>query len=468
MSTIKDDPGFELETLAEPYRIKAVEKIRLLSRAEREKVLKDAFYSTVYINSEDVYIDLVTDSGTGAMSDNQWAALMKGDEAYMRARSFFEFEKVVQEVLGFQYVVPTHQGRAAEHILMGLLVKQDELVLSNTHFDTTREHVRHRGAKPIDLVGDVLWDIDKEHPFKGNFDLARLETALERYHERVPFVLITVLNNFAYSSPVSMENIREVKRLAKKWNKPVYFDACRFAENAYFIKTREPGYSDKSIGDIVKEMFEGAEGCWMSAKKDAITNIGGFLALKDEALTRRCQERLALFEGFPTYGGLAGRDLEAIAVGLREVLDESYLRHRTDQVAFLAKLFKDEGIKVSLPAGGSGVFVDVASLYGHIPPDAFPTIAMLCDLYLEGGIRAGAFPFHFNIVDAKTGELGTKVFQFARFAIPRRVYTKSHFEYIAKVMGQVKRNAAPKNKGYKCTYAPPVLAHFFSKFEPLG
>ncbi len=456
----------ELETLAEPYRIKVVEHVRLPSRTERARILKEAHHSIVHINSEDVFIDLITDSGTGAMSDRQWAAMMKGDEAYMRARSFFEFERAVREILGFQHVVPTHQGRAAEHIMMELLLKEGDLVLSNTHFDTTRAHVMHRKAVPLDLVEDSVWHFDEVQPFKGNFDLARLEAALERYHQRVPFVMITVLNNFACSSPVSMENIRKTTELARKWNKPVYFDACRFAENAYFIKTREKGYQDKSIPEIVREMFSYGDGCWMSAKKDAIVNIGGFIAVKDESLARRCQERLVLYEGFPTYGGLAGRDLEAMAVGLHEGIDESHLAHRTEQVAFLVRLFEEAGIKTSKPAGGSGVFVDVEALYGHLPDEKFPAIALTCDLYLEGGIRAGAYPFHFNTVDPKTGEISDKTFQFARFAIPRRTYTKGHLEYIAKVMARVKERA-PRNKGYRITYAPEVLAHFFSKFEPL-
>jgi tryptophanase len=465
MSRIEDSQ-LAKQLLAEPYRIKVVEKVRLPERAEREQVLKKAFYSIAYINAEDVFIDLATDSGTGAMSDEQWAGMMRGDESYIRSKSFLGFEKAVQEATGFKYVVPTHQGRAAEHILMELLVKPGNLVLSNTHFDTTRAHVMNREGKPLDLVGDVLWRFDEEHPFKGNFDLAKLEVALERYHERVPFVLITVLNNLACSSPVSMENIRGVKRLAAKWKIPVFFDACRFAENAYFIKTREPGYSHKTIPEIVSEMFDGAQGCWMSAKKDAIVHIGGFLALKDEDLARRCQERLVLYEGFMTYGGLAGRDLEAVAVGLREGVDETYLAHRTQQVDYLARRFEEKGIKASKPAGGSGVFVDVESLYGHLPPDKMPGITMANDLYLEGGVRAGAIPFHLNTVDTKTGEIIAKDFQFARFAIPRRVYTKGHLDYVAEVMGRVKEKA-PRSKGYRLVYAPEVLGHFFARFEPV-
>jgi tryptophanase len=457
----------DLGSLAEPYRIKVIEKIRLPSRPEREQILRRACHSVFQIDSADVYIDLTTDSGTGAMSDQQWASLMRGDESYVRSRSFFEFERAVQEVLGFPHVVPTHQGRAAEHILMELLLAADDLVLSNAHFDTTRAHVSHRQAVPVDLVGDELWRFHEEAPFKGNCDLARLEAALAHHHERVPFILITILNNFACSSPVSMDNIRQTRRLADRYNIPVYFDACRFAENAWFIKTREDGYRDRSIADIVREMFSYGDGCWMSAKKDGIVNIGGFLAVNEESLARRCQERLVLYEGFPTYGGLAGRDLEAMAVGLREGIDEAHLAHRTQQVAYLADLLEGVGINVSKPAGGSGVFIDVESLYGHLPPDHFPTIALTCDLYLEGGVRAVAYPCHLNRFDPQTGQLGSKQFQFARLAIPRRTYTKGHLDFVATVMARVKERA-PRHQGYRLTHAPDVLPHFFAKFEPIG
>lgn len=466
MSTT-DDLQLEMETLAEPYRIKVVEAIRLPSRAEREQILEKAFHSIAYINAEDVFIDLASDSGTGAMSDAQWAGMMRGDESYIRSRSYYALESAVREITGFQHVIPTHQGRGAEHILMELLLGPDSVVVSNTHFDTTRAHVENRKAIPLDLVGDSLWDFKDEQPFKGNFDLDKLRIALERYHDRVPFVLITILNNLACSSPVSMENIRETRKLADRFDIPVYFDACRFAENAHFIKMREPGYGNKSIQAIVHEMFSYGHGCWMSAKKDAIVNIGGFIALRDEDFARRCQERLVLYEGFPTYGGLAGRDLEAIAVGMREGIDEAYLAHRTGQVAYLGKLFEEAGIACSKPVGGSGVFVDIESLYGHIPPDHFPGIAMACDLYLEGAVRAGAIPFHLKTIDTATGEMVMKDFQFARFAIPRRVYSKSHMEYVARVMERVRKNAH-RNKGYRLTYAPEVLGHFFARFEPIA
>lgn len=463
-----DDSDRELlaETLAEPFRIKAVERIRLPSRAEREEILKSAFYSIVHLNSADVFIDLVTDSGTGAMSDEQWAALMRGDEAYFRSRSYGAFERAVQEVTGYPHVIPTHQGRAAENILMELLVKPGDVVLCNAHFDTTRAHVQQRQGLPVDLVGDRLWQYGEAYPFKGDFDLDKLALALARYHARVPFLLITVLNNFACSSPVSMANIRSVKGLADKYGIPVYFDACRFAENAYFIKTREPGYERTPIPEIVREMLSYGSGCWMSAKKDAIVNTGGFLALREEKLARRCQEKLVLYEGFPTYGGLARRDLEAVAVGLREGMDEDYLAHRTGLVAFLGeRLQREAGVVISQPVGGSGVFVDVEALYPHLPPEKLPGIAMANDMYLEGGVRVGATVFHMNRVDEQ-GEIVEKHFQFARFAVPRRVYTRSHMEYVARVMRRVKERA-PENKGYRVVEMPEVLGHFFAKFAPL-
>jgi len=456
----------QFDGLVEPYRIKVVERIELLPRKEREEVLERAFHSVTYIDSADVFIDLATDSGTTAMSDQQWASMMIADEAYVRSRSFTRFEKAIQDVVGYPHVVPTHQGRAAENIVCEVLVKPDDVVLSNTHFDTARAHVEHKRGLALDLVGDALWDFDKEAPFKGNFDLAKLEAALDRFGRNVPFISITITNNMACSSPVSMENIRETKRLADKHGVPILFDASRFAENAYFIKQREAGYADKSIADIVHEMFSYGEGCWMSAKKDANVNIGGFIAVKNEDLSRRFQERLVLYEGFPTYGGLARRDLEAVAVGIREGIEESHLRQRTHQVAYLGAKFEELGIRCSKPFGGSGVFIDVKDLYPHLSADLFPDVAMGCDVYREGGVRAAAFPFSIKTVDEK-GELLSRQFHFARFALPRRVYTQSHLDYVVRTMAKVKASAA-QNRGYRCTYRPEVLGHFFSKFEPIA
>jgi tryptophanase len=345
-------------------------------------------------------------------------------------------------------------------------VKPDSVVPSNTLFDTTRAHVEHRHGIGLDMIGDWIWDFESVRPFKGDFDLQKLRVALTRYHQRVPFVSVTITNNMACSSPVSMENIREVKRLADEFGVPVVFDASRFAENAYFIKAREPGHADRPIADIVREMFSYADGCWMSAKKDALVNTGGFIAVRDEALARRCQEQLVLYEGFPSYGGLARRDLEAVAVGLREGIDEAYLQHRIEQVAYLGARFEDLGIRCCKPFGGSGVFVDIHRLYPHLAPEALPEVALGCDVYLEGGVRAAAFPFLLKTIDA-AGEFVDRRFAFARFAIPRRVYSRNHLDYVVEVMARVQENAK-NNPGYRRTYEPEVLGHFFAKFEPLA
>jgi tryptophanase len=453
--------------IAEPYRTKVIERLRLPERHERLAVLERAFYSPVQIDSNDVFIDLLTDSGTGAMSDEQWAALMRGDEAYIRSRNFFELEEAVREVMGFKYVIPTHQGRAAEHIVLELMAGPGQKVLSNTHFDTTRAHVENRGAVPVDLIGDWLWSFGEPLPFKGNFDLAKLEVALDRFHEHVPMIIITVLNNFACSSPVSMQNIREVKRLADRYRIPVFFDACRFAENAYFIREREAGYQDRSIREIAREMLSHGHGCWMSAKKDAIVNIGGFIATNDEAFAQRCQEKTVLYEGFFTYGGLARRDLSAMAVGLREGTELDYLRHRVDSVRYLGEQVEAAGAIVSKPMGGSGVFVDVRSVYPHLSSSQLPGVAFFADLYREGGVRAAGAAFPMQTVDVSTGELKQTVFELARLAVPRRVYSKGHFDYVAAVVAEVVRGA-PTSPGYRQVSGSEVLGHFFVKFAPLA
>lgn len=456
-----------LRTNAEPYRIKVVEHVRLPDRNERERILREAFFSPVFLKSADIFVDLITDSGTGAMSDEQWAGLMRGDEAYMGSKSYTAFERTVREVTGFSEIVPTHQGRAAENIVMELLLKPGDIVLSNTHFDTTRAHVLNRGATPVDLVGNWLWDFPAPQPFKGNFDLEKLRVALERYHTRVPVIVVTVLNNFACSSPISMANIREVRRLADKYGIPVFIDACRFAENAHFVREREPGYSDHSIEQIVQELLSYGTACWMSAKKDAIVNIGGFIATNDAAFADRCREKLVLYEGFYTYGGLAGRDLEAIAVGLREGIDADYLAHRTSLVERLGDGLERAGAVVSRPVGGSGVFVDVQAMYPHLSPEQCPGVALCADFYLAGGVRVAAAPFQMNTIDLPSGEIVERGFQFARFAVPRRVYTQSHMDYVAEIASHVVSNAA-KNPGYSVAHHPTALGHFFAKFAPLS
>jgi tryptophanase len=463
-----NDPARELmaRLLAAPYRTKVVEKVRLPELDERLRILERAHYSPVHLSSEDVFIDLLTDSGTGAMSDQQWAALMRGDEAYIRSRNFLELEAAVRELLGFPHVVPTHQGRAAEHIVFEQLCRPGQKVLSNTHFDTTRAHVEERGATALDLMSDSLWSFADPRPFKGNFDLGKLEAALGRYHEQVALIVITVLNNFACSSPVSMENIREVKRLADRYRIRVFFDACRFAENAYFIKQREPGYHDKTIREIALEMLSHGDGCWMSAKKDAIVNIGGFIALRDEELAQRCQERTVLYEGFYTYGGLARRDLSAMAVGLYEGTELDYLRHRIDQVSYLGRQIEAAGVVVSQPFGGSGIFVDIKSVYPDLPASKFPGVALFADLYREGGIRVGSAPFPIQTVDARTGDVVQRVFEFVRLALPRRVYGKDHLDYVGAIVKKVVTDA-PTSRGYRKVAGPDWLSHFFAKFAPL-
>ena len=449
----------------EPYRTKTVERVRLPTAAERRRNLEAASYSPVHLKSKDVFVDLITDSGMSAMSDTQWAALSTGDEAYFHSRSYEALEGSVQETMGFSHVIPSHQGRAAEHILMGLLVEPGQIVLSNTHFDTTRAHVEHRGAVAVDLMSDALWDYDAEDPFKGNFDLQKLESALESHRSRTAMIVITVVNNFACSSPVSMANIREVRRIADKYDVPVWFDAARFAENAFLIRAREPGYADKSVRDIAKEMLAFGEGCWMSAKKDALVNIGGFIATNNRELAERCQERTVLFEGFHSYGGLARRDLAAMAVGLREGLEEPYLAHRIDIVHALGAALEKAGCKVSKPVGSSGVFIDVQALYPHLTQDKFPGVALCADMYLRGAIRVGAAPMPLQTVVSETGEIVDRVFMFARFAVPRRMYSRAHMEYVGAIAGEV-AESAPQNRGYEALTDVKKMNHFFARFSP--
>ncbi|GAA2895970.1 tryptophanase [Streptosporangium fragile] len=464
---MEDAGSRSLAALAEPYRIKVAEQIRLLSRPEREEVLAAAHYSGIHIDAADVFIDLMTDSGTGAMSSEQWAALMRGDESYFGSRSYQRFETVSREITGYPHIVPTHQGRAAEKIITELLVRPGDVVLSNTHFDTTRGHILHRQGVPVDCIGDWLWDFGDEREFKGNFDLKKLELALARHHSRVPFILITVLNNMACSSPVSMQNIREVKSLADRYGVKVMFDACRLAENAYFIQQGEPEFSGVSIQDIVLEMFSYGDGCWMSAKKDAIVNIGGFCAFRDESLAMRAKELLVLYEGYPTYGGLAGRDLEAMAVGLREGLDQEYLAHRIRQAAYLGRLITEADVSVSRPVGGSGVFVDVRSIYPHLSAEQLPTVAFAADMFLEGGVRVGGALFPMKTVDIGSGNIVDRSFEFSRLAIPRRTYTQGHLEYVADIVARVKSKAS-ENMGYRVTYMPETMGHFFVRFAPVA
>jgi len=451
---------------AEPFRIKMVEPIKQRTREERERLIAQAGYNLFNLRSEDVYIDLLTDSGTSAMSDNQWAGLMLGDEAYAGSRSFFHLEESVREIMGFRYVVPTHQGRAAEHILMTMLVKPGQRVLGNMHFDTTEGHILLKGATPVNLVIEEGYEPGVLHPFKGNLDLSRLEEELSTYGpEKIPFILITVTCNNNGGQPVSLSNIRAVREIATRYGVPVFFDAARFAENAYFIKEREPGYADKSIPEIVREMFSYGDGCTMSAKKDGLVNIGGFLAFNSEEYYRQAVQWGIVYEGFATYGGQAGRDLEALARGLREVVEEDYLENRIGQVHYLAQKLLDLGVPIIEPPGGHGVYLDAQRFLPHIPREQFPAQTLAVELYIEGGIRGvelGSNAFAHR--DEKTGEMIYPRLELVRLAIPRRVYTDRHMDHVARTLAAIARRKE-NLRGLRLVYEAPVLRHFTSRFE---
>ena len=454
-----------VKPLVEPYKIKTVEPIKLLSYPEREQKLKQANFNLFNLKSEDVFIDLLTDSGTSAMSDNQWAGLMLGDEAYSGSKSYYNLEKTVQEIFGFKQIIPVHQGRAAEHIFFATVLKKGDYVPSNTHFDTTRANITYTGAVPVDLV---IQPKDCEHPFKGNIDLEKLEDFIKKVgKEKIPLATLTITNNSVGGQPVSLQNIKETRALLSKYKIPLYIDACRFAENAYFIKKREKGYENKSIKEICQEMFSYAEGCLMSAKKDGLANMGGFFACNDETLADKVTHFLVLFEGFRTYGGLAGRDLEAIARGLQEVLDEDYLSFRINQVKYLGDQLDKLGVPIVKPTGGHAVFVDGGAMLSHIKKENYPAQALACALYKEGGVRSvevgGLMLSH---KDKETGKMIFPDADLVRLAIPRRVYTNSHMDYVAGVFEEVKKKK-DKVKGLKLVYEAPWLRHFTAKLEEI-
>ena len=454
----------QFHTVIEPFRIKTVEPIRHISREERQAALETAGYNLFLVKAEDVLIDLLTDSGTGAMSSAQWGGMMQGDESYAGARSFFHFESAVREITGLKHVIPTHQGRAAERILFGSAVKQGDVVPNNTHFDTTRANVEFRNATALDIPVPEALQPALIKPFKGNIDLEALERVLAENPGRVPLAMITVTNNSGGGQPVSMANIRAASEICHKHGVPFFLDACRFAENAWFIKLREPGYADRTPFEIAHEMFSYVDGCTMSAKKDGLANIGGFLAMNDDALARRCKDLLILTEGFPTYGGLAGYDLEAIAVGLHEVLDEDYLRYRIRSVEYLGERLTKAGVPIVQPPGGHAIYIDAKAMLPHIPQSEYPAWALSLALYLEGGVRSveiGSVMFGHQ----PDGSEKPSAMELVRLAFPRRVYTQSHVDYLAEVLLYV-NSLKERIRGVKIVDAPETLRHFSVRMAP--
>jgi tryptophanase len=452
----------------EPFRIKMVEPIQLIEKNEREKALKRAGYNIFGLTSDEVFIDLLTDSGTGAMSQDQWSGMMLGDESYAGARSFQRLSRTMEEIFGFKHFVPTHQGRAAENILCAVILKEGQYVPSNMHFDTTEGNIRARGGRPTNLVCQEAFSSDPDIPFKGNMDLEKLEDFIQKVGPaNIPLGMITITNNAGGGQPVSLANLREVSRIYRSYKIPFFIDACRFAENAYFIKTREPGYQDKSTLEIAREIFSLADGATMSAKKDAIVNIGGFLACNDPQLFEKIKNELILREGFITYGGLAGRDLDAIAIGLKEGLQEDYLAYRLGQTRYLVEQLKGKGIPVIEPAGGHAVYINAGKMLPHIPQAEFPGQALVVEMYREGAIRSvelGSVAFAFP--DPDTGEMVHPELELVRLALPRRTYTQSHLDYVAEVLGRIAEQR-DKLSGFRIIKQPPLMRHFSCTFEPV-
>lgn len=456
-----------MKTIIEPFKIKSVEPIRFTTKEERELILKDAGYNPFLIHADNVLIDLLTDSGTSAMSAAQWAGIMQGDESYAGSKSFYRFEEAIRKITGMKFIIPTHQGRAAEKILFSIVGRKGKYFPNNTHFDTTRANIEFSGAEADDFLNEIGKHPEIRADFKGNMDVEKLEKFIqEKGRENIPLCMITITNNSGGGQPVSMQNIRETKKVCKKYGIPLFIDACRFAENAYFIKTREAGYKDKSPLEIAQEIFSYADGITMSAKKDALVNIGGFLAMQDEKLATQCRNLLIVTEGFPTYGGLAGRDLEAVAQGLEEVLDENYLHYRIRSVAYLGDKLAAAGVPIIEPPGGHAIYLDAKRFLPEIPPYQFPGQAIVCALYIEGGIRSveiGSVMFGKN---DENGNIISPPMELVRLAIPRRVYTQSHIDYVSEVVIETFKQRQ-KMRGLRFTYEAPMLRHFTARFEQI-
>ena len=454
-----------MKTIIEPFRIKSVEPIKINSIEERKEILDKSYYNLFQVRSNDVIIDLLTDSGTGAMSSNQWAGIMRGDESYAGSNSYLFFKDVIEAVFGFKYILPPHQGRAAERILFSTLCSKDDVVPSNTHFDTTRANILFQGAKPIDLIDDDYKDTQSIFPFKGNMSIEKLKKLLENTDiNKIPLIMLTITNNSGGGQPVSMENIKNVSKLAKKYKIPLYIDACPFSENAYFIKTREDKYKDWRIKDIVKKMFSFADGCTMSAKKDAIVNIGGFLCTNDKIVAEKNKNLLILTEGFTTYGGLAGRDLEAIGIGLNESMDLDYLNYRIKSIEYLGNKLIKENVPILQPTGGHAIYIDASLFLNHIPKEQYPGQVLACELYLQGGIRCSEIG---SLMFGGINEDGKEFYsdnELVRLAMPRRTYTQSHVDYVIEVVIEVYKNR--KNlRGLKITKQSKYLRHFTAQLE---
>jgi tyrosine phenol-lyase len=455
-----------MRTIIEPFRIKSVEPIRMTTPEERARAIEAAGYNVFLLPARDVLIDLLTDSGTGAMSAQQWAAMMRGDESYAGSDSYYRFERTVQDIFGFKHVIPTHQGRAAERILFSVMCKAGQVVPNNAHFDTTRANIEFSGAKALDLPCAEARELEQAHPFKGNIDLAALEQTLRTHAGSIPLAMMTVTNNAGGGQPVAMANLRAASQLCRAHGVPFYIDACRFAENAYFIQQREAGYADKTLIDIAREMFSYADGCTMSAKKDGMANIGGFLATNDDALAAQQRDLLILTEGFPTYGGLAGRDLEAIATGLYEALEQDYQHYRAVSTAYLGDHIAQAGVPIMQPPGGHAIYIDAAKFYAHIAPLQFPGIALTVQLYRHAGIRAVEVgSVMFGAKDAAGNALPARN-ELVRLAIPRRVYTQSHIDYVVEAIVEVFA-ARVDARGYRIVEEPAYLRHFSARFDLL-